>query len=66
LIVALGVALPAIGTFTPTQTERMAEIWRHDPSRVRLESKRSDFSIRPRFGGTTVGTGMTVGVAGTF
>jgi hypothetical protein len=58
--VGLMIALPVIGTFTPTQSERMAEIWARDPSRARLESKRSDFSIKPLFGGTSVG------LAGTF
>lgn len=57
---AVTFAIPVIGTFTPTYTERMADIWARDPSRARLESKApSSFSVRPLFGGTSVGLGGT-------
>jgi hypothetical protein len=53
-------AVPIIGTFTPTYTERMADIWARDPSRARIEARsRSDFSIRPIFGSTSFGVGGT-------
>jgi hypothetical protein len=38
-----------IDSLFPTTTERMADLWRNDPSRPALRSS-SDFKIRPTFG----------------
>lgn len=53
------IALPVIGTFTPTYSERMADIWARDPSRLHEVPKESAFTIRPSFGGTSVGLSGT-------
>lgn len=60
--VGLGFALPVIGTFSPTYTERMAEIWLRDPSRLKdapSPRETSSFTIRPTFAGSGVGLGGT-------
>jgi hypothetical protein len=59
-VTAFAIGIPVLGTFTPTYTERMAEIWARDPSRARLDTQaRSNFSIKPVFGGTSIGLGGT-------
>lgn len=57
---AVGFALPIIGTFSPTNTERLAELWAKDPSRVRLEAQApSPVTIKPMLGLGSVGLGGT-------
>lgn len=57
---AVGLAIPIIGTFSPTHTERLAELWERDPSRVRLESVApSRVTLRPSIGLGSVGLGGT-------
>ncbi len=56
-VAAAAFTIPIVGTFTPTSTERLAEIWANDPSRVRLDPEslkpKSDFSIRAGLGGVS-------------
>lgn len=59
--IAAGFALPVIGTFSPTRTERLAELWEKDPARARLEAgAASPITIRP-----SIGLG-SFGLTGTF
>jgi hypothetical protein len=59
VVSAVGFAIPVIGTFSPTHSERLAELWQHDPSHVRLESSASSVTIRPLIGAGSFGLGGT-------
>lgn len=58
-VMAVGFAIPIVGTFSPTHSERLAELWEKDPSRVRLEASASRLTIRPLIGAGSVGLGGT-------
>lgn len=59
-VVAAGFSIPIIGTFTPTRTERLAELWEKDPSRARIEAAAaSPITIRAQIGSGTFGLGGT-------
>lgn len=56
----VGYAIPVIGTFSPTHSERLAELWERDPSRARLESRSfSPVTLRPSIALGSVGLGGT-------
>jgi hypothetical protein len=59
VVSAVGFAIPIIGTFSPTHSERLAELWQRDPSRVRLEAAAPSFTIRPMVGAGSFGFGGT-------
>lgn len=60
---AVGFAVPIIGTFSPTYTERMAKVWANDPAREkeRLDERvqAPSFTMRALVGNGTVGLGGT-------
>ena len=58
-VMAVGFAIPIVGTFSPTHSERLAELWEKDPSRVRLEASASRLTIRPLIGAGSFGLGGT-------
>lgn len=64
-IYAAAFGIPVVGTFSPTYTERMAEIWARDPSRARVrEETPTSLKWRPTVGGSP--SGFTLGLGGTF
>jgi hypothetical protein len=59
VVSAVAFAIPIIGTFSPTHSERLAELWQRDPSRVRLDAAAPSFTIRPMVGAGSFGFGGT-------